>query len=193
MSKIIFLNGPSSAGKTSLVKEIQSLSDEFWLTFGIDDILDAMPDKYFGSGEKAAEGFQFVLGTDKEGLSTTEIKVGSIGEKVSSLVPKIVKQLADNEFNVIVDEVIWEKKDLEDYALNLKNHEVYFVSVYCELPVMEEREKKRGDRQLGMSRWQFAKMKDLDWNYDIKIDTSYTDPFANAKKILGLIQKEKEK
>jgi len=27
---------------------------------------------------------------------------------------------------------------------------------------MEEREKKRGDRQLGMSRWQFAKMKDLD-------------------------------
>jgi len=65
-----------------------------------------MPDKYFGSGEKAAEGFQFVLGTDKEGLSTTEIKVGSIGEKVSSLVPKIVKQLADNEFNVIVDEVI---------------------------------------------------------------------------------------
>ena len=188
MSKIILLNGCSSAGKTSLVKEIQDLSDKFWLTFGIDDLLDAMPDKYVGEGKKVTEGFQFVSSTDKEGLSITEVKVGPIGEKVTALAPKIVKQFADSGFNVVVDEVIWEKKDLEDYALNLKNHQVYFVNVCCELPVMEEREKKRGDRLLGMSRWQFAKMKDLDWNYDIKIDTSYTGPFANAKKILGLIR-----
>jgi len=57
MGKIILLNGCSSAGKTSLVKEIQNLSDEFWLTFGIDDLLDAMPDKYVGEGKKATEGF----------------------------------------------------------------------------------------------------------------------------------------
>jgi chloramphenicol 3-O phosphotransferase len=46
MGKIILLNGCSSAGKTSLVKEIQNLSDEPWLTFGIDTVIDAMPNKY---------------------------------------------------------------------------------------------------------------------------------------------------
>jgi hypothetical protein len=64
-----------------------------------------MPDKYVGSGEKAAQGFQFVSRIDKEGFPVTEVKVGKIGEKVAILVPKIVKQLADSGFNVIVDEV----------------------------------------------------------------------------------------
>jgi 8-oxo-dGTP pyrophosphatase MutT (NUDIX family) len=105
------------------------------------------------------------------------------------LVPKIVKQLADNGFNVIVDEVNWEKKDLEDYAYKLKNHQVCFVNVYCKLPVMEEREKKRGDRQLGMARWQFTKMKDLNWECDLKIDNSQVSVLDNAKRILELINK----
>jgi chloramphenicol 3-O-phosphotransferase len=65
-----------------------------------------MPDKYVGEGKKATEGFQFVSSTDKEGLSITEVKVGSIGEKVAVLAPKIVKQFADSGFNVVVDEVI---------------------------------------------------------------------------------------
>lgn len=185
MGKVIFLNGCSSAGKTSLVKEIQNLSDEFWLTFGIDTVIDAMPDKYVGSGKKAAKGFQFVSSIDKEGFSITEVKVGPIGEKAAALAPQIVKQLVDNRFNVIIDEVIWDKKDLENYIPALKNHKVCFVNVYCRLPVMEEREKKRGDRVLGMSRWQFAKMKNLDWDYDMKIDTSQTSPSINAKKILS--------
>jgi chloramphenicol 3-O phosphotransferase len=93
MSKVIFLNGCSSAGKTSLVKEIQKLSNDFWLTFGIDSVIDAMPDKYWGEkGEKVAEGFQFVSSIDKEGFPITEVKVGPIGEKVATLAPKIVKQ-----------------------------------------------------------------------------------------------------
>ena len=104
-SKIIFLNGCSSAGKTSLVKAIQSLSDEFWLTFGIDNGIDAMPGKYIGSGEKAAEGFHFVSSI-QNGFPITEVKTGPYGEKVSNSVSKIVKLLADDGFNIIVDEVI---------------------------------------------------------------------------------------
>ncbi|CAI2198536.1 12880_t:CDS:2, partial [Funneliformis geosporum] len=104
-SKVILLNGSSSVGKTSLVKAIQYLSEEPWLTFGIDDCLDAMPDKYVGEGKKAAEGFHFVSSFDKEGFPITEVKTGSYGERVSSLVPKIVELAVDNGFNVIVDEL----------------------------------------------------------------------------------------
>src|SRR5213082_3349421 len=105
-SKIIFLNGCSSAGKTSLVKALQHLSEDFWLTFGIDDIIDAMPRKYIGVGEKANQGFHFVSSVDKEAFPITEIKVGPIGEKLRNFSPKIVRQLVDNEFNIIIDEVI---------------------------------------------------------------------------------------
>ena len=103
---IIFLNGCSSAGKTSLVKAIQHLSEDFWLTFGIDVALEAMPDKYVGSGEKANQGFHFLSSVDEEGFPVTEVKTGSYGEKVSNSVPKIIKQLVDNGLNLIVDEVI---------------------------------------------------------------------------------------
>src|SRR5436190_24352353 len=105
MSKVIFLNGSSSVGKTSLVKAIQYLSDEPWLTFGIDSVIDAMPGKLVGSGKGAAEGFHFVSDFEK-GFPSTEIKLGSIGKKIAALAPKIVKLLVDNEFNVVVDEVI---------------------------------------------------------------------------------------
>jgi chloramphenicol 3-O-phosphotransferase len=66
--------------------------------------------------------------------------------------------------------------------LLLKNHQVYYVKVNCELPTMEEREMLRGDRAWGLARDQFAKMKKLDevWKYDLEVDTTVTNPFANA-------------
>jgi chloramphenicol 3-O phosphotransferase len=82
MSKIIFLNGCSSAGKTSLVKEIQNLSDEFWLTFGIDSIIDAMPDKYWGEkGEKVAEGFNLYPALIKRDFPLPKLKLGRLEKK----------------------------------------------------------------------------------------------------------------
>ena len=43
MSKIIILNGPSSSGKTSIARSIQRLSDEPWLTLGIDTFIHMTP------------------------------------------------------------------------------------------------------------------------------------------------------
>ena len=186
-SKIILLNGCSSSGKTSLVKAIQHLSDEFWLTFGIDNGIDAMPAKYVGGGEKAAEGFHFVSSV-QNGVPLTEVKTGPIGEKVSNSVSKIVKLLADSGFNIIIDEVIWAKKDLENYVSALKSHTVYYVKVDCELSLMKEREILRGDRSLGMAQFQHVKMKDLKWDYDFQVDTSQTSSFTNAKKILEFVK-----
>ena len=106
MSKIIFLNGCSSSGKTSVVEAIQHLSNEPWLTFGIDIFFKAMPPKYLPFGEKAHEGIQFVSGVDKEGFPTVEIQTGPYGEKVGKSIPKLIKQLADDGHNLIIDEVI---------------------------------------------------------------------------------------
>ncbi|RHZ37277.1 chloramphenicol phosphotransferase CPT family protein [endosymbiont GvMRE of Glomus versiforme] len=186
-SKIIFLNGCSSVGKSSIVGAIQHLSDEPWLTFGIDTFFKAMPPKYLPFGEKASEGIQFISGIDKEGLPITEVKSGSYGKKVSQSIPKVIKQLVDDGHNLIIDEVIWEKKEIENYASLLKNHQVYFVEVICKLKLVEEREKIRGDRAWGLARDQYAKMEEFkkSWNkYNLKVDTGQFSPFDSAKMIL---------
>ena len=187
MSKIIFLNGCSSSGKTSVVGAIQYLSNEPWLTFGIDIFFKAMPPKYLPFGEKAQEGIQFSTGVDKEGFPIVEIQTGSYGKKVGKSIPKIIKQLADDGHNLIIDEVIWEEKDLESYHVALRNHQVYFVKITCDLPLMEEREKIRGDRAWGLARDQYAKMEKLKWKYDLQIDTDKFRPFISAKMILEFI------
>lgn len=188
MSKIIFLNGCSSAGKTSIVGAIQHLSDEPWLTFGIDTFFRAMPPKYLPFGEKAQEGIQFVPGTDREGLPIMEVKSGPYGEKIGESIPKVIKQLADDGHNLIIDEVIWERKSLENYSSALKSHQVYLINITCELPLMEEREKIRGDRAWGLARDQYNKMKNSAWKYDLQVDTSQASPFTSAKMILEFVK-----
>lgn len=99
-------------------------------------------------------------------------------------VPKVIKQLADEGHNLVIDEAIWEREKIENYASILKNHQVCYVKVNCELPLIREREIIRGDRPLGMAQGLYAKIKELKWDYNLEVDTSYTGSFANAKKIL---------
>jgi hypothetical protein len=65
-----------------------------------------MPSKYIVSGEKAAQGFHFLSGVDKKGFLITEIKICSYGERVINSSSKVIKQLADDRHNIVIDEVI---------------------------------------------------------------------------------------
>lgn len=139
LTVFIFLNGCSSTGKSSLTKAMQYLSEKPWLNLGIDIPIDAMSVKYIAAGEKAVERFCFVSSLDQEGFPIVKVETGFYGKKVSNSIPKVVKQLVDDGHNLIIDEVNWDKKDLENYTSILKNHSIFFVEVYCKLPVMEKR------------------------------------------------------
>ncbi|CAJ0894896.1 11240_t:CDS:2 [Entrophospora sp. SA101] len=128
-----------------------------------------MPPKYLPFGEKAHEGIQFISGIDKEGFPIVEIQTGSYGEKVGKSIPKIIKQLADDGHNLIIDEVIWEKEDLKNYHTTLEEHQIYFIKITCDLPLIEEREKIRGD-----------------------LDTNEFRPFDSARMILNLIGEQRQ-
>jgi len=190
MNKVIFLNGCSSSGKTQITKAIQYLSKEPWLTFGIDTLFKAMPVKYVGFGEQAEKGFHFVPGTDHEGMLVVEIRLGPYAEKVCESAPKIARQLAEDDHNLIIDEIIWDRKSLESYSLALKSFKVYFINVICDLPLLKEREILRGDRAWYSARDQYNRMKELKWKYDLVINTSSISPFENAKQILKHINVE---
>ena len=67
------MNGCSSAGKTTLAKEIQNLSEEKCLYVGIDTLFGAMPKKIVGFDQKSEEGFRYVI--DPKTGKLTEMKV----------------------------------------------------------------------------------------------------------------------
>ncbi|CAG8852029.1 35601_t:CDS:1, partial [Racocetra persica] len=67
-------------GKTSLVKAIQHLGEEPWISFGVDSLSAAIPTKYFSDspgGMKATEGVKFISDIDKEGFPVLRVETGS--------------------------------------------------------------------------------------------------------------------
>lgn len=135
---ILFLNGCSSSGKTTIAKAVQHLSDEPWLLVGIDTFFQMMPAKYVGFGEKAKEGFHFIPEQDEEG-PIMRIESGPFGRAIMKSCPKVIKTLAGGGHHLIVDEVLFTEEELENYVQALTGHTVYFVGVMCDLKTLQDR------------------------------------------------------
>lgn len=188
MSKIIFLNGCSSSGKTSIAKAIQYIASTPWLHLGVDSFINMLPRRFIEFGDKAKEGYYtFTSGENSRG-STIKVATAPLGEIFfQEVAPRIVNNFADFENNIIVDEVLFNDEQLENYATILSSHTVYFIKVICELKTMQEREIIRGNRIIGLANHQFDYLEKSSFEYDTIIDTTNTSSFENARKILTLI------
>lgn len=186
---IIFLNGATSSGKTMLAKAIQNLDEQPWLLLGVDTMINMMPSKYWAGGKKQNEGFYFTEIEDNDGV-LMRIEAGQFGNKLSNTIADIACLLDKQGFNLIIDEVLVTAESLKNYANKLSNNLVYFVGVYCDPKIIEEREILRGDRCIGSARDQVKRCHISVKRYDIKIDTSQRSPFCSAKIVLDFIAKE---
>lgn len=186
MSKIIFLNGCGSAGKTSIAKAIQILSNDLWLCFGIDTFISMLP------YTKEDQYFRFISGKNEQG-PTMRVETIQEGIKLCDAMPDFACLLADKGHNVIIDEVLFDDEQLQKYVTALKNHKTYYIGLYCDLKVMQEREILRGDRSVGLSNEQIDRVhKGLRGNYDLDIDTIKFSPFEAARAILEFIKLNSE-
>ena len=118
MSKIIFLNGCGSSGKTSIAKAIGHESQELWLSFGVDTFIDMIP---FGRQESY---LKFIPGQNDRG-PTCYAESGAEGGKLFSVMPHFAEMLARCGNNLIIDEVLFDEQALKAYAKHLKAHTVY--------------------------------------------------------------------
>lgn len=170
---IILLNGCGSSGKTSIARSIQHLSDDLWLTFGVDTFIEmTVPPS---DNQKETWYFNFIPGEN-----------GPKANQLFVTMPSFAKLLADRDNNLIIDEVIFDAEVLQEYAINLKDHIVYFVGVFCDLATMQKREISRGDRAIGLSNDQIDRVH-AGVEYDLKVDTTSNDSFTCAKAILDFI------
>lgn len=189
MSRIIFLNGCSSAGKTSISKAIQEISSSPWLHMGVDTFIGMLPSKFFGFGDRSKEGYFSFNTFDNEKAPCVQVKTGALGEAFFyDHIPSAVKLFADFGHNIIVDEVIFSKEDLENYLEILRDHYVHLVQVSCDFNVLKEREQLRGDRVIGLVNDQFERLQSYTYDYDMTVDTTHLPPKENALYILNALE-----
>ena len=184
--QIIYLNGPSSSGKTTLAKALQHAFEEPFLHVGIDKIIGWMPEKVNDwTGGEAPVGYSWKKSEDASGNPIQELQAGPYAQKIGKTFQEVLLALAKMGHHIVIDDVSFGKQQLDEWKNSLKDFRVLWVGVNAPLPVLEQREKERGNRIHGSARGQFHKVH-VDANYDLEIDTHQASVSENAEKIKSL-------
>jgi chloramphenicol 3-O phosphotransferase len=172
--QIIYLNGPSSAGKTTLARLLQEALSNPFLHIGIDKVIAMMPSKLNHWREGGpAEGFSWKEVLDETGRPMQEIQLGPFAQKMQVALREMALTLAKLGHFLIIDDVTFQKGDFEAWQKVLKDYSVLWVGVHSALEHLEKRERYRGDRMLGSSRAQYYRIHE-GASYDLECDTSTT-------------------
>ncbi len=163
---ILLLNGVGSAGKTSLTRALQGIAREVFLHVQMDAFLDMLPDPCPG-------GFSFET-IQRDGHPEVVISSGPAGKRAMNGMRRSVAALAEAGNNLIVDDVNT-GDEWHEYDTLLAGHTVRRIGVLCPLDILEAREAARGDRLIGLARWQFPRVH-AGRRYDFTVDTGVATP-----------------
>lgn len=176
VARIVLLNGVGSAGKTSIAKALQSIAHVPFLHIKMDAFLDMLPEAMIGH----PDGLVFEP-MELDGKPAVAIRSGPVAERTFRGMRHSVAALAAQGNDLIVDEVLLGTKARE-YAELLSSFRLYRVGVFARLDVLEARERQRGDRLIGLARWQYERVHQ-NITYDLELDTSRTSPMTCAELI----------
>ena len=191
--QIIYLNGPSSSGKTTLAKALQHAFDDLFLHVGIDKIIGWMPEKVNDwTGGEASLGYSWKKSTDESGNPVQELQIGPYAERIAKTFQEVVLVLIKMGHHFIIDDVSFGKKQVDEWKELLKDFSVLWIGVNAPLSILEQREKERGNRMVGSARGQFHKVH-TDATYDLEIDTHDATLEENIHKIQSLAADRKNK
>ncbi|MDP9236558.1 MAG: chloramphenicol phosphotransferase CPT family protein [Chloroflexota bacterium] len=156
--RVIYLNGTSSAGKTSIALALQDVLDETFIRVGVDTFITMLPRKMF-----ATPTFEPAPGG---GLRP----VASFRDAVRRPMAGALAAMASTS-DLIVDDVVNGDEWLRSVVQALAPFTVLFVGVICPLEELERRESARGNRQVGVARGGLA-LAHKQGLYDLTVDTS---------------------
>ncbi len=179
--KIIILNGVGSAGKGAIAKALQAVAAEPFLHVQMDTFMDMLPESY----THHPDGFSYQT-VDDGGNPMVVIETGPVGERALRGMRHAIAAMAAQGNNLIVDDVMLAGEAAE-YATLLSDFDVFFVGVFAPLDILETRERQRGDRMIGLARWQYDRVH-RGMTYDLEVDTSTVAPMECAKLIKRTLQ-----
>lgn len=160
--KIIFMNGPSSVGKSSIAKEIQEQSNTPLFHLSSDQFIESkmLPNNY------------------KEKFSWNDLR-----PKFFNGFHNCLPAIAAAGNNIVVDHVVEYKEWLIDIVFLLKEFDVFYIGLTCDLNELERREIRRGNRYIGEAKEHLEIVHSFS-EYDLFIDTTNRTPKESAYKIL---------
>ena len=174
--KIIFLNGVTSSGKTSIAKAIQDIADEQFYHLSNDMFFplewQMIHDKYFDkAGEKAISKYM---------------------SEAIIMMYRFAKVVVEQGINIVIDGMLEEldgfmefySKNNYDILLDIfSGYNIFMVEVFCPLDECRRRNIARGDRGENQSHEQNEIMNKT-IKYSSLVDTSVDSAYECANKIL---------
>lgn len=167
--KVIVLNGPSSAGKSTFSKALQKTLDEYWWHVPMDMFTTMQPTGVMtepAPGEKPHPSWNH------------EVRLA----RFLSGWYQCIRALALTGNNVIAEAGFLKIEWLLEQIDALDGIEALYVGVHCSLEEVERRELARKDRKPGYSRSQYH-LVPLHGPYDVEVDTTVLGPDAVAQVI----------
>lgn len=161
--RIIFLNGVTSAGKTSIVEALQERDDIFFYVVANDLFQEMVGEKYL------RENYWKYL------------------SDIIIMMYRTAKLFSDHGRNIIIDGILVERPEITPHYGQLKeilkDNSLDIVEVYCPLDICKKRNIERGDRYETQSEEQSMLMaKNI--SYSMKVDTSIYSPAECADAIV---------
>ena len=161
--RIIYLNGVTSSGKTSIVEALQARRDVFFYVVANDLFQEMIGEEYL------QEDYWKYLG------------------EVIIMMYHTAKLFSDMGKNVIIDSILVEREGVAPHYERMReilgDNPLDIVEVYCPLDICRQRNIDRGDRYESQSDEQ-AELMAKDIRYSMRVDTSLLSPEECADKIL---------
>lgn len=161
--RIIFLNGVTSAGKTSIVESLQAQEDIFFYVVANDLFQEMVGENYLRK-----DYWKYL-------------------SEIIIMMYHTAKLYSDMGKNVLIDGILVEREEIRPHYHQLleilRNNPLDIVEVYCPLDICRQRNIIRGDREETQSQEQYDLMAE-NIKYSTKVDTSIYSPEECAKMII---------
>ena len=166
--RIIFLNGVTSSGKTSIVEALQERDDIFFYVVANDLFQEMVGEKYL---------------RDNYWKHLSDVII---------MMYHTAKLFSDMGKHVLIDGILVERKEItphyEQLLEILKENPLDLVEVYCPLELCRQRNIARGDRYEDQSEEQAALMA-TNIAYSLRVDTSLYSSAECADQIISQLFK----
>ena len=166
--RIIYLNGVTSSGKTSIVEALQARRDVFFYVVANDLFQEMVGEEYL------KEDYWKYLG------------------EVIIMMYHTAKLFSDLGKNVIIDSILVERDGIAPHYERMKeilrDNPLDIVEVFCPLDICRQRNIDRGDRYETQSEEQ-AELMARGIRYSMRVDTSRFSPAECAEAIMNMIYK----
>lgn len=194
---VILVNGPSSAGKTTLCRALQAAIEDPYLVVAFDDFIFMAPQRYYRGADTSRQsehdtftalGVEMVKTSPPGAPPSVTARFGPVFRRLLDAMAPAVRALVDGGNAVIFDHVLHDRAMHESCRKAFDGLDVFTVGVTCPVDILEARERERGDRVLGRARGLAGVVHGF-LTYDVMVDTGAMTPAACVSAILAAIDK----